>query len=306
MMSMTKSDNVSTTRLIMGLIPAVAMVLGASITLAQPYSLRYQFEPGTVKFKRMETTTALAQSNDGRSTAINRITTRYYTVTFEGASDGNIHYVLVQDTAVVDDAPGLASSDPTAIAYQNLLSGKRIRAVISSSGKPVDVKALDDLNIRTLLGPSASEASVLQEAFILPTLPERSLDIGMTWTEQQRDTLYPARQLQGFGRGEGIRMQSMQTSFLVESMGDVQGTPCLSLKWNSSMLLEDQTTYAKLEDFVETSTVMTGSLCFDTNNGRMLKSTVKTERESTRALFGESSSVVPSSTVTEMTLTYLP
>jgi hypothetical protein len=274
--------------------------------LAQQYTLRYDLPPGTYHFKRVETTTALAQSNDGRSTTIDRITTRYYTVTVDASKDGNIHYEVVQDTAIVEDSPGIASSDPTGIAYENILSGKRMRAVISPLGTPVHVEAMDDLNLKALFGPMASESIFLQEAFIFPTLPERTVESGMTWTETQGDTLFPKRQLPGYGNGDGVRLQSMRTAFTVGGMDREGGSACLELKWKSTMLLEDQTIYAKLEDFTETSTTIDGSMCFDVEHGRLLKSTVNTRQESTRALFGEGSSVVPSSTTTEMTFTYIP
>jgi hypothetical protein len=270
---------------------------------AQSYELRYQLEEGReYRFKQVEQTTALAQSSDGRGTQIERNTKRYFTLSIEKSGTEGVQYIFVQDTAIVEETGEDVSMQRQYLDFQNILTGKPIRVRQSPSGKVESTVALEPLNVETILGPGATDAMFTQNAALLPALPVKKLDPKMKWTETQRDTLYPSKEIPRIGRGSGVRFLEHSTDYTVGDVEQKDGFRCLQVSWKSSASLEEKIIYSSLEEFTEDNTETSGDLLMDIASGIPIKLDVTTTQENTRALFGAQSNVIPSSVRTHTTL----
>ena len=281
----------------------ILSVLLAPSLCSQSIELRYQFPKGAqYRFKQIEKTTVLAQSNDGRGTQIDQRTTRYFSVTIEHANMDEFQYLFVQDTAIVDETGEDAGNQRQNLDFQNVLTKKRIRVRQSPSGKVLATTAVDPLNVQARFGPGASDAMFTARAAILPALPLRAMEPGAQWTDTRRDTLYPAKEFPGVGRGSGIRMVSNTTAYTIGDIGDREGHRCVAVSWQGNAAMEEKILFEKLEEFTEDETVTTGELFLAVETGLPVFMDVTTEQENTRALFGDQNSVVPSSIRSRVTL----
>lgn len=269
---------------------------------AQSYNLQYRLKEGDeFRFRQVERTSALAQSNDGRSTEIDRRITRYFTLTLEQAGDGEMQYISIQDTAIViDDSQVPAGHDQPDL--HNLITNKPIRVRQDLYGRVLSTTALVPLNAEQLLGSGATDAMFARQAAILPVLPTKQLTHGMEWTEAQRDTLFPNKELPNYGRGSGVRLLDSHVTYHVKDGGDVKGYGCLLLEWQGSKLFEEKIIFENLEEFTEDETMTVAALHVATENGLPVKFEQEVEQELTRAIFGDQSSVMPASIRTQTTL----
>lgn len=271
--------------------------------LAQSIELRYQFPAGKeYRFKQVERTTVLAQSNDGRGTSIDRRTTRYFTVTIERADIDEFQYLFVQDTAIVDESGEDAGSQRQNLDFQNVLTKKRIRVRQSPSGKVLATIAVDPLNVQSLLGPGASDAMFTGRAAIFPALPLRPIEPGATWTDTRRDTLFPSKDLPGVGRGSGVRLVANSTAYTIGDIADREGHRCVAVSWQGNAAMEEKIIFEKFEEFTEDETATTGELFLSVASGLPVFMDITTEQENTRAVFGDQNSVLPSSIRNHITL----
>ncbi|MBR9977129.1 MAG: hypothetical protein KFH87_03490 [Bacteroidetes bacterium] len=277
------------------------ILLPASMS-AQPYDLRYRLKEGDeYRFRQVEHTSALAQSNDGRRTEIDRRVTRYFTVTFEQGIDGEVQYIAVQDTAIViDDSEGSAAHGQPDL--HNLITRKPIRVRQDLHGHVLSAKALVPLNAEQLLGSGATDAMFARQAAILPVLPAKQLTYGMEWTDAHSDTLFPNKELPDYGRGSGVRLLDKHVTYHVKDGGNVKGYGCLLLEWKSSKLFEEKIIFENLEEFTEDEAITVAALHVATENGLPIKFEQEVEQELTRAIFGDQSSVMPASIRTQTTL----
>jgi hypothetical protein len=270
---------------------------------AQTVELRYQFPPGKeYRFKQVERTTVLAQTNDGRGTQIDRRTTRYFTVTIERADIDAFEYLFVQDTAIVDESGEDAGSQRQNLDFQNVLTKKRIRVRQSPSGKVLATTAVDPLNVQDLFGPGTSDAMFTARAALFPALPLRPIEAGAQWTDTRRDTLFPSKDLPRVGRGSGIRLLSNATTYTVGDIGDREGIRCVTVSWLGNVAMEEKVIFETVEEFTEDETVTTGELVLAVDSGLPVFMDITTEQENTRAVFGDQNSVIPSSIRNHITL----
>lgn len=280
-----------------------ALVCFPATPSAQPLDLRYDLKEGQeYRFKQVETTTALAQANDGRGTSIDRRITRYFTITVEKSGMEEISYLFVQDTAIVSENSEEAAMQRQHIDVQNVLTKKRIRVRQSSSGKLLSVTAVDPLGVQQRFGPGVSDAMFTQRAALLPALPTRPVEPGMVWQDSRRDTLYPSKEVPGAGRGSGLRLTANATEYTIKDFDERQGYRCLAVNWTGNSELEEKIVYDNLEEFTEDASTVSGELFVATDSGLPVFLDVTTEQENTRAVFGEHNNVVPSSIRTHLTL----
>ena len=291
----------------MKLVLLVAAILGVTSHSAftQDHSLRYAMpENGRYRFKQVEETTALAQSNDGRTVEIDRKTTRYFTVAIEKVTDDAITYTVIQDTAIVEEN----NEDPRVqrqnLLSQNILTRKRVRVLQSLTGEILETRALDPLRAQETLGAAVNDAMFVQRAAILPRLPERSLREELTWTEQRSDTLQPAKTLPGYGTGAGVRYIGSSTTYTVTGTETLQERDCLVVKWKSNGSMEEALMFETLEEFNEEFTEGSGTMKIALETGLPLWVELYSEQESTRAIFGKQTSIIPASISTHTTLEF--
>jgi hypothetical protein len=278
-------------------------LLGAATMHAQPIELRYQLKEGSeYRFKQIEETTALAQTNDGRGARIDRRTTRYFVVTIEKSGIDELQYLFVQDTAIVAENSEDASVQRQNLDFQNVLTKKRVRVRQSPSGRVLATTAVDPLNVQDLFGPGASDAMFTQRAALLPVLPTRELQPGSSWTETQRDTLYPSKDHPRLGRGSGIRFLSNATEYSIGEFTDREGHRCLPVSWKGNAAMEEKIVFDQLEEFTEDESATSGTLFIAVDSGLPVSMDITTDQENTRALFGEQNNVIPSSIRTHITL----
>jgi hypothetical protein len=272
---------------------------------AQPWTLQYKVPSGTSwKYKQTEKMNALAQTNDGRSTQMERKTTRYMTLEIESASNAGLQYIFRLDTAVVEDNE--ASSRLQQTDFENILTRKPVRVVLAPSGKVESTTPLEPLRVEARLGIAGGDAMFAQRAAILPALPSRELKPGDTWIETTSDTLYPSKEAAGVGRGSGLRILANATRYIVEGMESKRNIPCLLLRWESTVQLEEKIIYPSLEEYTEDNTVINGTMYVAIDSGMPIDVTIRSERENTRALFGNQNTVIPSSITTFTTLEFIP
>ena len=281
----------------------LATFLLAATSSAQPLDLRYHLAQGsTYRFKQVENTTALAQTNDGRGTNIDRRITRYFTVTVESAGIEEFGYLFVQDTAIVDENNEEVSIQRQNLDIQNVLTRKRIRVRQSPGGRILSITAVDPLDLARRFGPGVTDAMFTQRAAIFPALPTRPVEPGMVWEDNRRDTLYPSKDLPGAGRGTGIRLTANSTEYTIGDFSERQGHRCLAVTWSGNSDLEEKILYDNLEEFTEDATSISGELHVATESGLPVFMDVSTEQENTRAIFGDRNNVLPSSVRTHLTL----
>lgn len=303
-MSFFEAQNISSSMKLVLIITAV-LSLGTVPALAQGYQLRYALpENDTYRFKQVEETTVLAQSNDGRTAEIDRSTTRYFTVTVENVTDDAIIYTVIQDTAIVEEN----NEDPRVrrqnLLSQNIITGRRIRVRQSLTGDIEETRALDPLRAQETIGPAANDAMFVQRAAIFPKLPKRELRSDMTWTEQRTDTLQPSKTLQGYGTGRGVRYLGSSTEYNVEGTETLQDRDCLVLKWNSNGSMEEAVMFETLEEFNEEFSEGSGTMKIALGTGLPLWVEVYSDQETTRAIFGNQTSIIPASISTHTTLEF--
>ncbi|HOJ05184.1 MAG TPA: hypothetical protein PK916_14380 [Bacteroidota bacterium] len=281
-----------------------ALLLPSTLS-AQPVTLRYNLPAArTLNFKHIESMSALAQTNDGRSTQFEKSVTRYVRLDFAASTPSGVEYVFVQDTAVVvDKNPPLV---PPKVDIDNLITKKPIRVKLSPRGTVEGATPLEPLRAEALLGVQGADAMFARNAAILPPVPDRELSPGATWTESSRDTLYPSKELPQLGRGSGLRIVENVTTWTVESRETRHGIACLKLRWEGRVLFEEKILFAKLEEFTEERSSIEGSMYVDIATGIPVSLDVKTDKESTRALFGDQNNVLPSSVSTIVTLELIP
>lgn len=270
--------------------------------LAQDYDLRYDPAPGSYTFTQLEETTAMAQSNDGRSMEINRKTTRYFTVDVESVDAQAVTYTSTQDTAIVEESTADPRIQRQNLVVQNILTGKPVRVRQSLRGITLESTPLRPLEAQRLLGPSANDAMFTARAVVLPVLPDRPLTVGMRWTEKHADTLRPSKSHPQYGTGDGIRYLQSSTEYEVAGEETVGGTPCLRLTWKGLAGLEEKVIYRNLEEYTEESTRSSGEMLVEIRSGLPRRVDVYSDREATRAVFGAQSSVIPSSISTHTVL----
>ncbi len=273
-----------------------------SFAEAQQYQLRYAPSIDSYKFKQLEETTALAQTNDGRTTEINRKTTRYFTVDIEHVDPSGIRYRSMQDTAIVEESTADPRIQRQNRIVQNILTGKAVRVRQSPSGATLESTPLEPLRSQSILGPSVSDAMFTPRAVIFPQLPDRPLTIGMRWTETHADTLHPNKAIPQYGSGSGVRYISSSTEYEVlgkEMAGDI---PCLRLSWKGLSSMEEKVIFNNLEEYSEEKTRSSGEMLVMIDSGIPRKIDMYSDKEATRALFGAQSSVIPSSINTHTVL----
>lgn len=279
------------------------LLLALSPLYAQSTELRYRLQEGkTYRFKQVEETTALAQTNDGRGAQIDRRSTRYFTITIEKAGIDEFQYLFVQDTAIVAENSEDATVQRQNVDFQNVLTKKRVRVRQSPSGKVLGTSAVDPLNVQALFGPGANDGLFTQRAAIFPALPGSSIEPGMRWTDARRDTLYPSKEIPRVGRGSGVRFLSSTTEYTAGDIADREGYRCIKVSWEGNAAMEEKIVYGNLEEFTEDESQTSGELFIAVDNGLPVFMDVTTEQENTRALFGEQNNVIPSSVRTHITL----
>jgi hypothetical protein len=280
-----------------------SLLLAFSPLHAQTTDLRYRLQEGkTYRFKQVEETTALAQTNDGRGAQIDRKSTRYFTITIEKAGIDEFQYLFVQDTAIVAENSEDATVQRQNVDFQNVLTKKRVRVRQSPSGKVLGTTAVDPLNVQALFGPGVSDGLFTQRAAIFPTLPGTAIEPGEKWTDARRDTLYPSKEIPAVGRGSGVRLLSSSTEYTAGEIADREGYRCIKVSWEGNAAMEEKIVYGKLEEFTEDESQTTGDLFIAVESGLPVFMDVTTEQENTRALFGEQNNVIPSSVRTHITL----
>lgn len=275
------------------ILPLLFISICASLT-AQTTSLRYDLPTGNdYKFKHVEETSVMAQSNDGHSTEIDRQVTRYISITVESADDNAITYLAKQDTAIVEESSEDARIQRQNLLMQNLLTGKTVRVRQSATGRVESTQALDPLGAQELLGPGANDVMFAQRAAIFPTLPDRPISVGMTWTETRADTLRPNKTSPQFGKGSGVRYLSGSTEYNVSGETTKNGIACFVVEWKSISEMEEQIIFDRLEEYTEDHSRSSGEMHLAKESSLPVKVDVVSERESTRALFGAQASVIP-------------
>ncbi|PLX31526.1 MAG: hypothetical protein C0600_05505 [Ignavibacteria bacterium] len=284
------------------ILPVCFLITSVTVS-AQSVLLKYDLPTGlALKYKQVEQTSALAQSNDGRSTEIDRQVTRYFTITAENTTADAITYITVQDTAIVDEN----SEDPRIQRQnrlmQNLLTRKPVQVRQSTEGRVEATQPLKPLEAEKLLGPGATDAIFAQRAAILPVLPDRPIALGMSWKDSRADTLQPNKTLPQFGKGRGIRYLAGSTEYTVAGEETVDGTECWWIRWESITTMEEQILFDRLEEYTEDETISTGEMYIAKENALPVKVDVTTSRESMRAVFGAQTSVIPTSVSTKTTL----
>ncbi len=279
---------------------AAAML--AQSAFSQDYLLRYDPAPGSYTFKQLEETTAMAQSNDGRTMEINRKTTRYITTAVETVDDDGITYVSTQDTAIVEESTADPRIQRQNLVVQNILTGKPVRVRQSLTGVTLESTALVPLETRRVLGPSASDAMFTPRAVILPVLPDRSLEVGSRWTEKHADTLRPTKSHPQYGTGNGIRYLQSSTEYEVAGLETVEDIACIRLTWKGLAGMEEKVLYGNLEEYTEEQTRSSGEMLVEIESGLPRRVDAYSDKEATRALFGAQSSVIPSSISTHTVL----
>lgn len=280
-------------------------VLSGFAAAAQTVQLSYNVKPGSIwKFKQTEQTSALAQTNDGRSTKFEKKTTRYFTIEIEEAGISGVQFLFRQDTAVVEERDALASGRQ--IDPENILTRKPVRVRISPSGKVESTIPTVPLRAEALLGLPGGDALFAQRAAILPVLPMRPLGIGDSWTESASDTLYPSKELPQLGRGNGVRHIANATTYSVAERSTKMGIECLKIQWRGQLFMEEKILFPSLEEFSEEQGSIDGTLYVSLDSGLPIEMEVRSEKENTRALFGGQNTVIPSSISTITTLEFIP
>lgn len=283
-------------------LPVILMILSLPAG-AQQVRLQYDLPAGSdFTFKQVEKTSAMAQSNDGRSTKIDRQVTRFFTLTAEETTPTSVTYLLKQDTALVEENNEDPRIQQQNLLMQNLLTGKPVRVRQSRDGRVESTQPVSSLGAAKLLGPGASDAMFAQRAAILPVLPDRPIAAGMSWTDARADTLYPKKTLPEFGNGRGVRYMSGSTDYTVTGQDIVHGISCWLITWKSRTFMEEQILFDRLEEYTEDNTSSTGEMYIAKEGSIPVKVDVVSTRESTRALFGARTSVVPTSVTTHTIL----
>lgn len=279
------------------------LVLTAPFAAAQQFTLRYSVpKDDALKYKQVEETTAMAQSNDGRSMEINRKTTRYITVLIEEGGSPALQYLFSQDTAIVEE-----NSDDPRIQRQNelilnVLTKRPVRVRQSPTGVVESITATSPLNVQQLFGPGTTDAMFTSIAAIFPALPERELAEGVEWTDAQRDTLRPTKNHPNLGTGTGVRFTSSSTTYTVGGRERIGERDCVKISWTGKAGTEEKVIFERLEEFNEETVKTSGEMLVDLRTGVPVKIDIYADKESTKALFGSQNSVIPTSMSTHTTL----
>jgi hypothetical protein len=278
-------------------------VAGAS---GQPFDLRYSLKDGsTLKYKKLESTKSVAQTVRGNFADLDKNTEAFCILTAEKSEGGDLVYVFLQDTVYVEDHSQSAAGAAKPFDFLNAISKKPIRVRMSSKGDLRSATPLAPLDVTGSPMP-VSEKVLTRQAAILPALPLRGLKVGDTWTDAVKDTTRPKQRDPRFGEGKGARYTAITTSYSVDSLVPLGGHRCLKITWKSAVSIETKMLFAGNESFTEEASSSSGAMYFDPARGVLVDLSVRTEKESTTAVFSRESEVIPTTSTSEMRLLLLP
>ncbi|MDH7515898.1 MAG: hypothetical protein QHI48_08505 [Bacteroidota bacterium] len=274
---------------------------------AQEYDLVYRFPKGKeLRYKRVEKTTALGQTQTGLSADMDKTVETFFTLKPERAGDGNIVAVFLQDTAYVDDRSVSSTTMGTgAVNFDNVLTKKPVRLTFTAKGELRSAEPLLPLSLPGSVVP-VQERALARQAMFLPVLPKHPVKIGGTWTDAASDTTYPKTNDPRLGPGEGMRISSVRTVYSVDSLVSLAGHTCLVINWKGSIRIESKMIYKGSENFAEEETNLTGTMYFAVREGILHRLVLSSKRESTTAIFATASEIIPLSFTSDITIELLP
>ena len=271
---------------------------------AQQYDLTYRLAEGTTyKFKRIENTNGLAQTQKGLFAEINKTVETFLAFRVEKLAADQFVVVYHQDTAFVSDRS--TDDSETTIDFDNVLSKKPVRLTLTRRGEFRNAEPLEKLEPKGALVP-VHPNMLARKALILPILPSKPLSIGQTWTDVVDDTSRPRYNDPRLGEGSGLRLTRVRTTYNVDSMVTLQGLSCLKIVWTGTVSVEGKIIFASSERFTEEESHVTGTLYVSVKDGLPIRFSIRNQKESTMAVFETDSEVVPTFSTTETTLLFLP
>ncbi|MBL0175673.1 MAG: hypothetical protein IPP94_10480 [Ignavibacteria bacterium] len=272
----------------------------------QPFDLRYAMKDGAVlKYKKLESTKSVAQTVRGNFADMEKSTEAFCLLTAEKPEGGDLVYIFLQDTVYVEDHSQSAAGGAKSFDFLNAISKKPIRVRMSSKGDLRGAVPLAPIDISASPVP-VSERTLTRQAAILPVLPLRGLKVGDTWTDAVKDTTRPKQRDPRFGEGNGARYTAIRTSYSVDSLVTLRAHRCLKITWKSTVSIETKMIFAGSESFTEEASSNSGSMYFDPARGVLVELSIRTEKESTTAVFSRESEVIPTTSTVEMRLQLLP
>ncbi len=277
--------------------------LCSTVIFGQEFTLRYNFPIGKeLKYKKFETTTAHIAGPGGIEENIDRKTEAILKITGDKPVDGNESYIFVQDTLFIDEEKNEQIGFRISDMYNNL-TNKRIHVVITPRGDLREIHILDSIKNYQQMQMALTDTMLSQQALIFPSLPEKKVKIGETWTDARTDTLEPKFAIAGMDANSGFTIRQSNTTYTIVGEEEYNKFHCIKLTWKSKTKTESQMKIGDIEIYNEEEGNTSGTLYFAHKEGLTVSMEQKTFSDSSTAMVsGGENTVMPSSTNNETKL----
>ena len=275
--------------------------------IAQEFLMKYKFPNGSEwKFKKYETTVAHIAGPGGLEQNIDRKTEALLKIRGLSRDDRIASYLFIQDTIFIDEAKnetmGFRISD-----LFNRITNKRIQVDLFPNGNLKNISMLDPIIPAANAPLMLSDSILSQQALLFPTLPDKSIRIGESWTDARSDTASPKIGVAGMGTTDGLTIRHQSTSYTVSGKEKMLGFNCIKLTWKSTIKSESQMTIGETEMYTEEDANAVGTLYFAIAEGIIVSMELKQYSDNTTAMYsGNENTTLPSSTTSETKLILIP
>jgi hypothetical protein len=213
--------------------------------------LRYHFEKGkTYKYTTFVESKTSGQSN-GQEFTLTSGADFDYSLSWISADAGNITLKLVFDKFHIKlNMPMMGFNDSTIVMQEYV--GKRIKVVVTESGKTLSVEPIDTIppsNLQTMINLSPSE--LFKQ--ILLELPEKEMNVNETWKKNNPDSISRS----------GLKMVvKPNIEFTIAGKEKKIDLPCWKITFNGTSAIEGSGSQRGADVTVDGTVKMKGTAYF--------------------------------------------
>ncbi len=270
-----------------GLVVIIALLLtGFS---EKNYTLRYAPKKDTVLKYKSTTETEQTMEMMGQESTTEVNAEAVMSVLVENVEDdGTIAYVVKIDSMIARlSSPMMGDTTLTAPEW---VVGKRKRHFTSPLGKTLKTEQIDSVSAG---GRLASMLSSVENSFTLPTLPEKAIAVGESWSDVVQDTIVREG-------GQIISMRSVDA--VLTGIVDTLGHTCARVSFTGDAEVSGNFQQQGMKIGFEGEGPLDGTFYFDFKKGILVTLVTEFELDATIGMTGQMSMTIPQTTITKSTI----
>jgi len=264
------------------LLVITCMFLLGNATGQERFLMMYKYEQGKTYRYGEETKFESVQEINGQEMKANGSTTSVLRMDVQNVSgNGDITMIHYYEDMKIKTKMGMMD---TAMIFKEMLD-KKSQTILSASGRLIDQKAIDTVNLAGNMFAGRRGISDLYKEFVI--FPDSALKTGDSWTDDRTDTL------------EGTQMITKTTrKYTLAGEEEKNGHKCRKINFTGNIETGGKLTQMGMEFFMEGSGDVTGSIWIDKESCIMISKESTTDQEMTMALTGQMQMTIPISSAT--------